>query len=352
MIGYIAYAEGSPCPTLVLDAGDLPGEPGARLAALVRVRRWLGAGGGEHILKIAVIEPARHPMFDLDYQFFQAMPDRLDHFDLKGSCGHSVLSAIVAAVSYGMLPPLRLQERVQVHVLNNGDHLTCEVDHVSSKTAQFTVHFVRSPRTAVRELLITGEPQTRLEVDGTDTIVSLVSAGNPYVFVGGEHVGVHTPSELFDGGKPLFDRLVGIRMAAARQLGWAAESAFPKVAVVLPGGHARLAVRAVSVPRWHPTLALTGAACVAAATAIPGTIPWQAATQAGTGETFTLDTPGGSTMVSAGTEMKNGIRELAWTSVRRKLVTSYGSLDLEASPAALAALGVKGPGTCSLAPIT
>ncbi|QTR06025.1 hypothetical protein J7S33_06940 [Saccharothrix algeriensis] len=41
----------------------------------------------------------------------------------------------------------------------------------------------------------------------------------------------------------------------------------------MPDEGGAVAARAVSVPSWHPTLALTGAVCVAAAAAIPGTVP-------------------------------------------------------------------------------
>src|SRR5690242_13370945 len=106
MIGHIAYAAGSPCPTLVLDARYLPRDDEPMLAALAEARRVLAAAGGGHVLKIALIEPSSHPLFDLDYRFVQALPDGLDRFDLLGSCGHSILSSITAAAHVGMVPRL------------------------------------------------------------------------------------------------------------------------------------------------------------------------------------------------------------------------------------------------------
>jgi 2-methylaconitate cis-trans-isomerase PrpF len=344
---HIAYAEGSPCPTLVLDGRDLPREPQTLMSALVHARQWLRAGRGEHILKIASIQPSAHPMFDLDYRFFQAMPDRLDHFDFRGSCGHSVLSSVVVAARCGMIPPLQSGARIQVNVLNNGDRLVCDIDQADEDTTECTIHFVRSSPTDVTDLLITGEPRTHLEVDGTRTTVSLVSAGNPYVFIGGEGAGVLSQSGLFAGENLLLERLMSIRAAAARHLGWAETGAFPKVAVVLAGASGRVAARAVTVPAWHPTLALTGVACLAAASVIPGTIAWDAARQAGCPEgQVVIDTPGGSTAASVGTTTTDRARLLEWTSVALKRVTFHGSFDTGALPDR----DLEDIGKCSLIP--
>jgi hypothetical protein len=317
------------------------------MSALVRARQWLRSGQGEHILKIAAVQPSAHPIFDLDYQFFQAMPDRLDHFDFRGSCGHSVLSSVVAAARCGMIPPLQPGARIQVNVLNNGDHMVCDIDQTEEGTTECTIHFVRSSPTDVTDLLITGEPRTCLEVDGERTTVSLVSAGNPYVFVGGEGAGVLSQPGLFAAENPLLERLTHIRTAAARHLGWPETGAFPKVAVVLAGASGRVAARAVTVPAWHPTLALTGVACLAAASVIPGTIAWEAARQAGCPEgQITVDTPGGSTAASVGTTTTDSARLLAWTSVALKRVTFHGSFDTGVLPDR----SLENIGKCSLIP--
>ncbi|MFL6121918.1 PrpF domain-containing protein [Actinophytocola sp.] len=330
MIGHLAYAAGSPCPTLVLDARDLPREEGPLLAALTESRRWLEAGGAGHVLKIALVEPSRHPLFDLDYRFVQALPAAVDRFDVRGSCGHSILASITAVSRTGLVHRLGPGVRNRVRVLNNGDHLVCEVDEVDRDQVEFTVHFVRNPPTPVEGLLLTGEPRTRLDVAGRRVDVSLVSAGNPYVFVDAAGAGVASRDELFADDPVLMARLLDIRAAAAAHLGWPAESVFPKVAVVLPDEHGTLAARAISVPSWHPTLALTGAACLGAATGIEGTVPWLAAREVGCVDgRVGIATPGGTTSVTAATVFRDGTRELAWISVSHKVVTFHGSFFVE-----------------------
>jgi 2-methylaconitate cis-trans-isomerase PrpF len=330
VIGHLAYAAGSPCPTLVLDARDLPREEGALLAALTETRRWLEAGGAGHVLKIALVEPSRHPLFDLDYRFVQALPAAVDRFDLLGSCGHSILASITAVSRTGLVNRLGPGVRNRVRVLNNGDHLVCEVDEVNRDQVEFTVHFVRSPPTPVEELLLAGEPRTALDVDGRRVEVSLVSAGNPYVFVDAAGAGVSTRDQLFADDPALMARLLAIRAAASAHLGWPAGSVFPKIAVVLPDEPGILAARAISVPSWHPTLALTGAACLGAATGIEGTVPWLAAREAGCVDgRVGITTPGGTTSATAATMFRDGTRELAWTSVSHKVVTFHGSFFIE-----------------------
>lgn len=331
MIGHLAYATGAPCPTLVLDARALPRDDDALFDALTATRRWLAAAGGAHVLKIALVEPSRHPLFDLDYRFVQALPGGFDRFDPRGSCGHSILASIVSVARTGLVSGPGPGVRHRVYVVNNGDHLVCEVDEVNRDQVEFTVHFVHNPPVPVDSLLLAGEPCTELRVDGATVPVSLVEAGNPYVFVAGATVGVSTRDELHADDPALMARLLRIRAAAAARLGWPPDSVFPKIAVVAPDGPGRLAVRAITVPGWHPTIALTGASCLGAATGIEGTVPWLAARAAGGPADGRIDisTPGGDITVTAATVARDGVRALAWISVGRKVATFHGSFLIE-----------------------
>lgn len=325
MIGHVTYADGAPCPTLVLDARSLPRDEPALLAALAEARWQLNRAGQGHVLKIALIEPSAQPSFDLDYRFIQALPDSLDHFDVRGSCGHSMLGAAMVSPAFQMAPHLARGQWTRVNVLNNGDRVICEAEEVSDGIADFTVRFQYIPPKVMDSLLLAGQPRTALDIDGGVT-VSLVSTGNPYVFVDAATVGAPTVAGLFAAGPELLDRLVRIRKAAATFLGWPAEGAFPKVAAVLPDESGGIAVRAVSVPSWHPTLALTGSVCLAAASRIVGTIPWLASRAAGADAAASVRTPGGQWPVSVTAAMHSGITHLAEVSIGRRRVTDYGAI--------------------------
>ncbi|GAA4823261.1 PrpF domain-containing protein [Streptomyces ziwulingensis] len=334
MIAHLAYATGSPCPTLVLDADTVPETESGLLEHLAAVRRHLDATGNGHVLKIALVRPSRHPMFDLEYRFVQALPGSVDAFDLRGSCGHSILSSAVVAERMGMLPRLSVGARVRVRVLNNGDSVVCEVDAVDRGAAQFTVHFVRTKAIPVTDLLITGEPRTMVAVDGELHEVSLVSSGNAYAFLDARTVGIKDPDALFAGGEELFDTLARIRAAVTDHLGWPPGGAFPKIAALLPVEAGRIAARAISVPSWHPTIALTGAVCLGSAIRIPGTVPWRVAQELGCPDSLEIITSGGRTAVTADVRDIAGTPTLSWASVDRKRVTFQGSIPLEPSASA------------------
>ena len=330
MIGYFAYAYGAPCPTIVLDARLLPEDDAELLAELTKVRRHLSTSGAAHVLKIALVRPAEHPLYDLDYRFVQALPQAPDAFDLKGSCGHSILASALAAERSGMLPRLNVGDRVRVNVLNNGDTVVCELDRVDREEHEFTVSFVWSDAPLLSGMQLTGEPSSKLEADGVPREVSLFSAGNPYVFLDARELGIADSDALFAAGDELFDTMVGVRRAAAQRLGWSPAGAFPKVAAVLPTGPGQLAFRAVSVPSWHPTIALTGAACLAAAIRTPGTIPWRVAQESGPMDgAVEISTPGALIAVTAAVQDTAGEPALRWAAVGRKRVAFQGAFWLE-----------------------
>ena len=98
------------------------------------------------------------------------------------------------------------------------------------------------------ELLTVGEPVSRIAFDGRTVPVSLVSMGNPYVFVSAAELGARNAEELFADDAELFDRMLRLRLAVCETYGWESAGAFPKIAALLPDGPQALAVRAVSVP--------------------------------------------------------------------------------------------------------
>ncbi|MFJ9810778.1 PrpF domain-containing protein [Streptomyces sp. NPDC101158] len=332
MIGHLAYAAGSPCPTFVLDAGRLPREEETLLAHLTEARRYLVSAGGAHVLKIALVEPSTHPMFDLDYRFVQALPGAPDRFDLRGSCGHSILSAVVAASRSGMLPRLVPGARIRVHVRNNGDGVVCEVDRVERDEARFTVTFVQQSPVAFGDLLPDKRPRTVLRADGERVEVSLVTSANAYAFVDARRLGVPDQEALFTAGDALLGRLESIRSAAADRLGWPSDGAFPKIAAVLPAEDGAIAARAVTVPGWHPSIALTGVVCLGTAVRIPGTVPWEIARESGADNGLVeIATTGGRTAVAAVTSVLGAAEDegaLLWATVARKRVTFQGSFVL------------------------
>ncbi|MFF5975470.1 hypothetical protein ACFY7C_28580 [Streptomyces sp. NPDC012769] len=255
----VVRAEDAPGPTLVVRLDRLP--PGALALGgeLASVRQALRSTPYAGLHKIALYGPSTHPSTRLDYRFVQVLPD--GRFDFRAGCGHSLLACVVADGRPGP---------VTVRAVTTGDTVLCTPEGGGA----YTLAFLRAPTAA--GTLPTGRP-----VDVLDGVpVSLVRYGNPYVLV---------DARLLPGDR-LQERLLDLRARAGRLLGYAPHSPLPKIAAFRRDPQGLLA-RALTVGGWHPRLALTGAAALAAAGAIDGTVV--------PGPVGRIRTPGGDVTVSA-----------------------------------------------------
>lgn len=266
----VVRALDAPGPTLVLRLDQLP--PGALALSdeLAQLRHALATRTPYAALnKIAVYGPSAHSGphgADLDYRFVQALPD--GRFDFRTGCGHSLLACVVADG--------RHHRPVTVRAVTTGDVIRC-TPHGDS----YSLDFLRAP--TAPGTLPTGRPLDL--VDGVP--VSVVRYGNPYVFVDVRHL---PPDDPY-----LEERLLDLRARVARTLGHAPHSPLPKIATFTSTPCGTLAVRALTVGGWHPRLALTGAAALAAAGAIEGTVV--------PGPVTTIETPGGPVTTSAAPDL-------------------------------------------------
>ncbi|MER8039762.1 hypothetical protein ACFCZV_35040 [Streptomyces hydrogenans] len=247
--GLLVRAHGAPGETLVVRDDALPAGTLGLAPELARL-----AGGAR---KLALYGDDGRG--GLRYRFVQVLPG--GGFDFRAGCGHSLLACVVAA---GRPGPVR------VHAVTTGDTVLCEPER---DPGAYTLHFLRPPDAP--GTLPTGRPRDRL----LGVPVSLVSYGNPYVFVDARHV--RAPAEA---------HLLALRAEAARLLGHPPDSALPKIAAV-EATAAGLSVRALTVGGWHPRLAVTGAAALGAAGALAGTVVPRV--------DGAVRTPGGTVSVSA-----------------------------------------------------
>ncbi|MFF9504951.1 hypothetical protein [Streptomyces sp. NPDC014656] len=245
----LVRAHDAPGPTLAVPLGQVPGGLlglGDELARLPSAYRKIGLYGDDGA-------------GGLRYRFVQRLPG--GRFDFRAGCGHSLLACVVAA---GRPGPVR------VRAVTTGDTVLCEPER---DPGAYTLHFLRPPDAP--GTLPTGRPRDRL----LGVPVSLVSYGNPYVFVDARHVRA-----------PARAHLLALRAEAARLLGHPPHSALPKIAAV-EAVSAGLSVRALTVGGWHPRLAVTGAAALAAAGVLDGTVVPRV--------DGPVRTPGGTVTVSA-----------------------------------------------------
>ena len=330
MLTSIAKAEGSVSSTVVVDGREMANDPEIILPVLASIHESLQkTRDGEIITKFAVIQPSTHPMYDLNYFFFQLIPGSPCRFEFSGSCGHSILASIQVAITWGWIPSPCPGLRVRVFVENIGDSLVCEVDQATREGINCTAHFIEMGETRLGNLLLTGNSSDYLQTDNGLVEVSLVSAGNPYVFVDAKSLGYFTQEDLFQADEELYQTLQGIRMAASEELGWDPKSVFPKVSAVAQYDQDEISVRAISVPKWHPTLALTGAACLGVASAIRGTVVHRLVNNLEKNDDFVkIVTQGGRTCVSCRTTGSSPEDRLLYNSISNKNVQLVESINL------------------------
>ncbi|MEU7297851.1 hypothetical protein AB0A76_32415 [Streptomyces exfoliatus] len=238
----VVRAEDAPGPTLVLRVDQLPVGSLVLGDELARLRDALAGTAYPRLNKIALYGDAGRSGHALGYRFVQVLPG--GRFDFRAGCGHSLLACVVAEGQPGP---------VTVRAVTTGDTVLCEPEDDGA----YTLSFLRPP--TAPGTLPTGRPVDVLH----GVPVSIVRYGNPYVFVDSRY--------LPDAEEALRDRLLVLRAAAARLLGYSPHSALPKIAAVTDSPRG-ISVRALTVGGWHPRLALTGAAALAAAGALAGTV--------------------------------------------------------------------------------
>ena len=332
---FLVEVPGSPCPTCVLDARELPTEDRALLRVLVRVRAELVARGHGNVLKFALISPETDPWSwaDLQYRFVQCLPGEPDRFDLRGNCGHSILGSIMAARRMGWLPRLAPGAQVRVNVVNSGEWVIAEVSEAAWPHAEFIARFRPTADSHLGDALRSRQPITEIGFEHRRIPISFITVGNPYVFVDARTLDLHSERDLFSEAPELYRMAKALREAAIAHLGLPGGGAFPKLALIGQFEPGRLAMRSLSVPGWHPTLALTGTVCTAAASAIERSIPFELSQEAGLAPGgVVIQTPGGVTSAIAevtGTSLDDHLR---WTSVGGKRARYVKRISLDRVP--------------------
>lgn len=308
---------GGTSKALFFMAQDLPQEQDARDAMLLRLmgspdaRQIDGLGGAASVTsKVAIISPSARNDADIDYLFAQVSLDK-PFVSYAGNCGNISSAVGPYAVENGLVKAVSPVTTVRVHNVNTDKiieevvqtpdgNVTYEGDYgirgVPGTAAPVELRFLNPAGSVFDTLLPTGHAQDVLTVEGVGEIsVSIVDASNPLVFVEASAVGMNgteLPVQI-DADDGLLQRLEAVRGAAATMLGLCetpgdaatVTPAVPKLAVVsAPTGYTAsdgsivsgdaydISIRMMSMQHAHPTCAMTGAMCTAAAAAVPGSL--------------------------------------------------------------------------------
>jgi len=296
---------------------DLPKEKTERDQVLLKVmgspdlKQINGLGGATSVTsKVAIIKVSERTDADVDYTFAQVSVDK-PLVSYKGNCGNISSGVGPFALEKGLVPLKEPMTPVRIYNTNTGKIIEAEVQvengavkydgdfaiaGVKGTAAPVKLKFMHPAGTISDKLLPTGNAVDELDVPNFGKIkVSIVDAANPLVFVQAKDLGLkgtELPSEL-DNNPEKLALLEAVRGLAAVKIGLLSDykksawetPGIPKMTFVAPAQTYQTASgktieaeqidllsRMMSMQKTHPTYAMTGAMCTAAAAIVPGSI--------------------------------------------------------------------------------
>lgn len=246
-----------------------------------------GIGGGAAVTtKVAMLSKSKDPWADVDYFFAQvSVEDRL--VDFKPTCGNILSGVGPAAIEMGLVEAQDGETSVNILATNTGARVevtvqtpdqavrydgTAQIDGVPGTSAPVALQFMETVGGITGAFLPTGH-----FVDVFDGIeVTCMDVAMPMVIAKAEAFGLtgyETAAEL-DGNAEFYTRMEAIRLqaGAAMGMGDVSKSVTPKFGLLAParqGG--TIATRYFMPWKCHPTMAVTGAQCLASCVLTPGT---------------------------------------------------------------------------------
>lgn len=287
------WMRGGTSKAAVFRATDLPADPAARDALLLRVmgspdaRQIDGIGGADPLTsKVAILSSASRPDADVDYLFLQVFVDRPLVSDAQG-CGNILAAVGPAALELGLMTAREDETEVRIHMVNTGEVATARlrtpggrvtyagraaIDGVPGGGAPIPLMFRDIAGSMCGALLPTGNP-----VDVIDGVAcTLIDMGMPIVVMAAAEFGLtgHEDRDALDADTALKARIEGIRLKAGplMRLGDVTEASVPKMTLVSPATAGGAILTRSFIPhRCHATIGVFAAVSVAAACTLPDT---------------------------------------------------------------------------------
>lgn len=247
-----------------------------------------GIGGGAAVTtKVAMLSPSEDDWADIDYFFAQvSVEDRI--VDFKPTCGNILSGVGPAAIEMGLVQPTVGETEVRIRAVNTGAQIVArvqtpegqltyegdtEIAGVPGSAAPIQLNFMGVVGSATGELLPTGN--LRDEIDGIE--VTCMDVAMPMVIARAADFGLtgyETVAEL-DDNTAFFAKMEAIRIEAGARMGMGdvRNSVTPKFGLLAPavnGG--TIAARYFMPWKTHPSMAVTGAQCLASCALTPGTV--------------------------------------------------------------------------------
>ena len=270
-----------------------------------------GLGGSQSVTsKVAIVKKSSRPDADVDYTFAQVSVDK-PLVSYKGNCGNISSGVGPFAIERGLIEAKDGTTSVRIFNTNTEKVIIADVKTkngnveydgdfaiagVPGTASPIRLKFVEPSGTLGNGLLPTGNVVDVLDVPGFGQVeASIIDAANPLVFVKAKDLGLsgrELPDELNVSEEKL-NLLEAVRGMAAVKLGLIQDytrsawdtPGIPKMTFVseaedyvtadgraIPKGHIDLLSRMMSMQKTHPSYAMTGAMCTAAAAVVPGSV--------------------------------------------------------------------------------
>ena len=246
-----------------------------------------GIGGGAAVTtKVAMLSPSDDDWADIDYFFAQvSVEDQL--VDYKPTCGN-ILSAVgPAAIEMGLIKTSGTETEVKIRAVNTGARVVAsvqtpegvsydgdfEIGSVPGTAAPVGLQFMDTVGGVTGAFLPTGNLIDRFE--GIE--VTCMDVAMPMVIARASDfdlTGYETAAEL-DENTAFFAKMESVRLKAGHAMGMGdvSKSVAPKfglLAKARDGG--TIAARYFMPWNTHPSMAVTGAQCLASCLLTPGTV--------------------------------------------------------------------------------
>ncbi|MDG2258598.1 MAG: 4-oxalomesaconate tautomerase [Paracoccaceae bacterium] len=297
-----------------------------------------GIGGGDAVTtKVAMLSKSDDDWADVDYFFAQVSVEK-QLVDYKPTCGNILSGVGPAAIEMGIFSPSDDTTEIKIRSVNTGAKIRANVQTPSREliydgdtaiagvpgtAAPINLSFLDVVGKATGAFLPTGN--LRDTIDGID--VSCMDVAMPVAMAKASDFGLtgqETAQEL-DDNREFFARMEAIRLQAGELMGMGdvTESVTPKFAIIAParsGG--TIATRYFMPWNTHPSMAVTGAQCIASCALTPGSVADGLLERPGTSPAnVVLEHPSGTIEVLVDFEMNEGFHLKAAGLVRtaRKL---------------------------------
>jgi 2-methylaconitate cis-trans-isomerase PrpF len=282
-----------------------------------------GIGGGKAVTtKVAMLSVSNDEWADIDYFFAQVSVED-QRVDFKPSCGNILTGVAAAAIELGLIPSSADVTQVKIRAVNTNARIIATIQTPDGPSycgdtviagvpgwgSPVELTFMDTVGGATGAFMPTGRSQDVFD----DVTVTCMDVAMPMVIAKASSFGLSGYEDVdeLDNNVPFMSRMESIRRQAgtAMGLGDVSQSVAPKFGLLAParqGGS--VSIRYFMPWNCHPSMAVTGALCVAACLLTPQTVASDLlCSQPTSPATITLEHPSGSIDVRFEFEHKAGV---------------------------------------------